>query len=383
MTTKRSQGRDQSPLPTISDLNEDESFMDDNIQDESDNQVDDEDESDDQENDSQEHKHQKTPPGEARPSRIKTPPPTNTPVVRINREDGKFKKQIPIQLQGLTAPMLPPITKNKIAHYKVIGDDRVDPITGEYAPVPPVFLPGGFIVHDRFERDLLKRDKYIKYVTRSESVVRNGVSTMEEVVSTIDLLNGEMLVNIEEKYLLYVLMELHPLNESNRYRDKSQPAAFRRVDIHRKNWLENTEAGMNLAFEAEKRVVELRDPNKILEYAHACGVHTANRPLDSGPSSVKYDLRVFARNNPKEFFSLNKLNDFSIRINVMDAYNLGLIEYNQDRREWTFSTDGTVICRHTPTEDNFDYLVKCFAMTKDEGYQKAYQVLIAQLNYWE
>jgi hypothetical protein len=299
--------------------------------------------------------------------------------VRRYREDGKRLKNIPIQLQGLSSQMLPPITKRKVARYEVIGTNQVDPLTGEYIIAPPCIIPGTFTIYDPFDQDVLKRHKLLKNVTRTELVLRDGKQVVEEYVEDITLENGWKDVAIEKNYLQYVLLELHPLNASNKWRSSSgQAAAFRRVDIDRRAWAE-TQAGMDLAFEAESVVVALRKPDEIIEYAHAAGIPTAGRNLD-GQDSVKYDLRKFARKHPRDFFKLNKSNESAIKIAVIDAIQIGLIDYEVDKRAWFFSTDGERIGSHLPGEEPTEALIKLF---KKEDYRKHYEVLQSQLNYWD
>ena len=300
--------------------------------------------------------------------------------VRIHREDGKYKKSVPIQLQGLSSSMLPPITKRRAAHYEAIGKNQIDPLTGKPTDSVPLIIPSSYVIYDPFETDILKRHKTLKNVVRFENKVVDGRNVPQEVIEDIIFDSGFKTVAIERNYLMYVLLELHPLNESNKWRDHSQTAAFKRVDIDKRKWAE-TGAGLNLAYEAETSVMNLRKPEDIIAYAHSAGIATANRILDSDyEGSVKYDLRVFARNNPKEFFKLNKSVDQAIKVAVLDAEELGLISYNPDNRSWTFSTDGVWIGAHLPGENPIEALIKLF---KKQEYKKHYEVLQDQLNYWD
>lgn len=302
------------------------------------------------------------------------------PTARIHNEAGVLKKKIPLQVQGLSSEMLPPITRRKVARYEVLGKDKVDPMTGQLvSPVPPLIIPGRYVVYDPFDSNVMARHKTLKNVTRSERVVRNGAEMMEEVVEDIFFDDGMKNLSVEKDYLMYVLLELHPLNESNRWRDKSQTAAFKRIDIDTRRWGESA-VGLELAYEAETTVVNMRKPDDIIAYAHAAGIQTAGRILDGSEGTVKHDLRIFARTNPKEFFKLNKSTEAAIRISLLDAKDLGLIYYTVDRRGWFFSTDDVNICYHLPGEDPDRYLIKY--LSTDEAKEK-YSVLQNQLNYWD
>jgi len=300
--------------------------------------------------------------------------------VRIKREDGVYKKRMPIECQGLSSSMLPPITKRKVAVYEVLGKDQIDPLTKEAVIAPPLIIPGRYVIYDPYQSDVLARHRLLKNVTRSEKVVRDGKEMVEEVVEDLIFIDGFKNVPIDRNYLEYVLLELHPLNESNKRRDRSQAPAFRRIDVgNRRNWAD-TIAGMDLAFEAETAVVNMRTREKIVQYATAIGIPTAGRMLESGDNSVKIDLRRFARQNPREFFMLNKNESMAIKMAVMEADDIGTIEYEVDKRQWVFSTDGDLVCQHLPGEDPMEALVK---MLQKADYREKYERIQEELNYWE
>lgn len=301
-------------------------------------------------------------------------------VLRVQNEDGSPKKRIPIQLQGLSTEMLPPITKRKVARYEVLGKNVTDPLTGEMvSPVPPLIIPGKFVIFDPFDSNVMARHKLLKNVTRSERVVRDGKDMVEEYVEDIIFDNGMKSVAIEKNFLEYVLLELHPLNESNRYRDKSQTPAFRRIDIDKRLWAESL-AGLDLAYEAETAVVNMREPDKIIALAHAAGVQTAGRTLDGGPGTVKYDLRIYARQNAKDFFKLSKSSSAAVRMSVIDAKELGLVYYDLDKKAWFFSTTDDIICYVLPSQDPDKALINCLG---HKDYEPSYKLLQNQLNYWD
>lgn len=301
------------------------------------------------------------------------------PTARLHREDGKLLKRIAINFQGLSDEMLPPITKRKFAHYEIIGKGEPDPLSGEMIETVPLILPGTFVIYDPFNKDVLARHKTLKNVIQFENQIINGMNVPKETIGPIIFNDGFLSVPIEKQYKLYVLLELHPLNASNRWRDKSQPAAFRRTDIDKRKWGESA-IGMDLAYEAETSVVNMRNGDDIIAYAHAAGIPTAGRMTDNGENSIKTDLRRFARSNPKDFFKLNKNNEAAVKISVLDATELGLIDYHVDKRAWDFSTDGERIGQHLPGEEPTQALVKLFLK---QEYSDKYAKLQNQLNYWD
>lgn len=371
--------KNQDPLLTMADLNaekEEKNFMDDNAPEEEEESDESEEEEEESENEESEEEEEVPQP---KPAAKKVAPKKSE--VRVHREDGKYKKSVPIQLQGLTSMMLPPITKRRVAQYQVIGKDQIDPLTDKIIePTPPLIIPASYVIYDPFEEDILKRHKTLKNVTRFENKIIGGVNVPHEVIEDIIFNDGFKIIPIERNYLEYVLLELHPLNASNRWRPRDTAPAFKRVDIEQRKWAQ-TGTGMNLAYEAETAVINLRKPDDIMALAHAAGIQTAGRILDNDREGcVKYDLRVFARNDPKGFFKLNKGVEQAVRVSVLDAEELGLIEYNIDNRTWKFSTDGEHICVHLPGEDPIKSLIKMFQKPE---YRDKYKVLQNQLNYWD
>lgn len=303
------------------------------------------------------------------------------PTVRMKREDGKFLGRRAIDFQGLSSEMLPPITRRKTATYEVITKGYEDPLSpGKVIDPVPVIIPGSYVLYDPFDKDVLKRHKTLKNVTRFENKIEGGKNVPYEVVDEITFDSGFKVVAIEKEYMMYVLLELHPLNESNRWRDKSQPAAFRRTDMDSRKWGNGSIVSMDLEYEAEKTVVDMRSADEIIALAHAAGIPTLGRKTDNGDDSIKKDLRLFARKNPRDFFKLNKNDYAAIKVSVLDAIELGLIEYEVDKKAWFFSTDGERIGAHLPGEDSTDALIKMF-MKND--YKPHYKKMQNQLNYWD
>lgn len=302
------------------------------------------------------------------------------PVVRVNREDGVYKKKMPANIQGLSSQMLPPITKRRLAVYEAIGRGAIDPLTNKPLDIaPPLILPGKFVVYDPFQAEINKRNVLLRNVTRSEHVIRNGMDMVEDYVEDLIIDNGFKQVNQEKNYLEYVLMELHPLNESNKWRDKSQAPAFRRSDvIVRKDW-SDTSAGMDLAFEAESAVIAMKESDEIISYATACGINTTGRYLNKGDDSVKVDLRRFARQNPLDFFKIIPDTAMAIKMTCLEAIDFGTIEYEVDKRQWVF-TDGSLVCQHLPGENPMESLVRDL---QKPGWKKSYEKMQEQLNYWK
>jgi hypothetical protein len=328
------------------------------------------------------NKQESSGPSQATTPSVETEEEDDVKISRIRKfgEEGGWRGFRETKLQGLSEQLLPPITKRKIARYQVLGMDKIDPLTNEIPGViAPVIIPSTIVVEDPFDQDPLKRYKVLRYITRSEPRNISGKMDIVETLGEISFSDGYLSVNVERDYLLYCVMELHPLNESNKRRPKSEVApAFKRMDIDRRNWANNV-AVMDLAHEAEAAIIKMRNQDDIIAVATALGVHTRGRIIE-GDGGIKHDMRIFARRNPIDFFKVVKNNEASTRLAVIDAANFGLIEYSVDKKAWFFSTDGQKIGTHLVGEDPTDALVKLLGKPE---YKEKYAKLSDQLNYWD
>src|SRR5690606_10847412 len=89
-------------------------------------------------------------------------------------DDGATLKKKRVNTTGLSDQMLPPYTQNTIAIYRILTSDGINPATN--MPVEPVdtCIPGRYKIYDPFEKDVYRRDKYMKNVTGTTQVIKNG-----------------------------------------------------------------------------------------------------------------------------------------------------------------------------------------------------------------
>jgi len=299
--------------------------------------------------------------------------PFESPYHRVS--DRYKKKKITAPL-GLSEQLPPPITRRRIAIYQAQGLHEIDPLCGEQVLDQSISIAGSYVIYDEFEQDLARRSKRLRNVTGVHSEIRDRKEEMVETVSDIFFNNGFLAVNCLANYPLYTFVELHPLNGSNRRRP-NVPAAFRRVDLSTPS-VSMRAAQMDLAFEAESQVLKMAK-DVLFDYAASFGITTSNRKIDE----IRYDMRVHARQHPKEFFAMAKDSTAAIKMNVVDADSMGLIEYNLDRKGWVFCDNiHKPFMVTTPGEDATDALVKFFEKkTKDS--QDAYERMLELLKYWE
>jgi hypothetical protein len=280
-------------------------------------------------------------------------------------EDGKEIKKRRINSFGISDILLPPYRKNHIAVYRIIGTDEINPAT--LLPVEPVdtMIPGRYTLKDAFEKDPNKRKKTMKHL---------GVYSEDAIEKTQDwedvpFPRGWKQVHIQDYYSLHVFLELHPLNKSNKYRPSNSAVVFERMDTQHSSPLV---LGMmqNLMLEAGNFANKL---SKDDVYAYAMGadpiIPTAGRQIHE----IRTDVVKYAMASPMKFFRTTKNHKASIQINLYDAINFGVVEYNQDKKRFVLTPTDETLFTHTASEDPMESFVNHLAK---EQNQPVYQAIL-------
>lgn len=279
----------------------------------------------------------------------------------------------------LSQEMLPPVTKRKVAIYQVINAYQKDPLlignpTGNDIMPFDVIIPGTYMLYDPFEMDLTQRQKMMRNVTRPGIEIKDGKQVQTEVVEDIILHKGFLEVNQETEYPLYILMELHPLNGSNKRRNKAVQPVFQRVDMKFRS-VASLDALEDLAEDASRVIKDLKI-DKVIGFAASLNLATAN----VRPDEVRYSLRMFAKKNPVEFFKLSPNSTQMVRINFLDAIELGFVEYVLDRKGYRFSNQDKCFWTHGVQEEPVESTIKYLA---SEDGQEDYELITNYLGFWE
>lgn len=294
-------------------------------------------------------------------------------------EDGQQRYRKRPNSLGLSDLIMPPYTKGRVAIYRICGAESINPATG--LPVEPVdiMIPGRYILHDRFEKDPLKRDKVMKNVVGTETVVENGEEVQKEVIEGVIFERGWLQVPIESEFNLYVFIELHSNNKSNKFRPKNAPQIFERVDINYKS-AASKGATLDLGIDA---AIEIRkmDRETIYAYATSAEIPTMLNGNKRLLKDISTDLTAWAMANPILYYKLNKNAKAAIQITVIDAINFGLIGYRPDVKGYVNLETDEVICNHTAAEDPMDKFVKYLA--NDERGKEWYEQIQERMNFWQ
>jgi hypothetical protein len=298
------------------------------------------------------------------------------PGIQVVEADGEYKKKKRINSSPLSDLMLPPYTKNQVAIYRIIGTEEINPATGLKVDPVDTLIPGKYTILDPFEPDPLKKDKVMANVSGTETYVENGQSKTRQTIDDPVFIRGWLQVPVKDKFGLYIFMERHPMNKSNKFRPNNAPAVFERVDVNQHSPAAQY-ATMDLSIDAGLAVRQL-SKDQVLSYAMTANppINTAKRRIDE----VRGDLTKYAMNNPIPFFKMNKNAQAAVKINVFDALAFGLVDYRPEIRQYVLSETDEEIFTHSVQEEPQEALIKFLA--KAENAEK-YQAIVDRLNHWE
>lgn len=290
---------------------------------------------------------------------------------------------------GLSEIVLPPITRKTVAKYRTIGQDKINPSTGQIADPQDVLIPGTYMFYDRGAADLTKRNVLMKNLGRPQ-IAKNAITQRQEIdedqIEFVEFVNGIKSVNVEANYRLYVFLELHPMNGSNRFRPTSVAPVFERVDLTMNRDISFAIAEQDLGFEAEKTVMEMTKKDDIIAYATSMGVPTTEQNNPREIALIKHDLRTTARKNPKLFFNLGKNFKAAVRFTVIDAISWGLLEYVPDKKSYYFPMSRESLKPvHTVSvsEDPMESLIGFLSQEKNPDAADIYEAVYNMVNYWK
>jgi hypothetical protein len=301
------------------------------------------------------------------------------PNVIIREENSKSRRYKRAVALGLSELILPPITRNRIAVYQYTGgkpDNYIDPSTKQKPEPKDASLPGTYILYDKFEPDLVKKNKLMRNLGRPQiEKDERGKDKIVDTIVDLEFVAGFLRIDCIKEYRKYVFTELHPLNGSNRHRENGNEVKFKRVDIKNNKDDAFLIAERELAYDAEGVIRKMVKKDEIVTIAVAMGVYQEGLDV----SSLRDSTIIAARKNPKRFFSLRKDVRPAIRLNVIDGLGLGLIEYTPDFKTFIDAEDGKKIHTHLTQDDPIDSIVNFFATEGAHHYEK----LKATIEYWE
>lgn len=300
----------------------------------------------------------------------------------IDQYGGKEKKKRSIDM-GLSTIVLPPIMRKRMAIYRIKDADKINPATGLPAEKQDVTFPGTYSFYDKGNPDLTKRTILMRNIIRQEMVIdKDGRQVLEDVIDPIVFRAGVLQFDIEANYRLYVFLELHPWNESNKFRPMGGETIFERTDIKTNKSLAFKFAEEEMQTDAINIVRDMKDRNIIIGYATSAGIPTMENGATRDIPSIKSDLRAIAMKDPRKFLSLSNNTRASVRINILDALSLGFIEYEPDKKRFIDpdgDTGDEILHVHLPGIDPNESLIDWMSDPKN---LQLYDAILNKLDYW-
>lgn len=296
--------------------------------------------------------------------------------------DGKYDRRRRAVDIGISEQLLPPWTRGTVAVYKVLTKERIDPATGQPPEDTDLYMPGSYMLYDKYEPDPLKSNKLMTLLGRPK-LGRNekNEQKIEDTVLDVEFTAGMKSVNVDSEYRLYIWMELHPLNKTNRFRDHSQTPYFERIDIKNNKSEFFISAELDLGRIAEDLVLKIKDRNELIGLAVSANDFTKGATFRMGddPGTAKNSLRKFARENPRAFLKLTN-NPLSANYTVVDAMNIGVVSYDAPTKSFRLTENNQLLFTHSPSDSPVDSFVEYMSRPNQKEVLKMVTDL---LNYWE
>jgi hypothetical protein len=302
----------------------------------------------------------------------------NRPTAKVVEFGHALRKRRAVSL-GLSELIIPPITKNVRAVYKLLSSGRPDPATKQLPEPKDAIYPATYTLDDRFEPDPIRRSKLMQNLGRMRVEFDEQLQKERRMYDKVEIefIADLKIVDVSRNYREYVFMELHPLNASNKFRDRSIQAEFERIDIKTNMTNAFEMAARDLGIRAELEVKNMKDQDLVIGYAVSFGIPTAGLRVDE----IKAALRKAVNLDPKKFYSMAKNAEPGIQLNIQSALGLGMIVYEEDRRRFVFVNNGETFHTVLAGEDPVESLTK--SIVKEPEKMQLYEGLVEELNYWD
>lgn len=302
---------------------------------------------------------------------------------RIVNSWGRKEKQKRALDMGLSELVMPPVTRQRVATYRVIQRHPFDPSTTHHEPADPqtVILPGTYKFFDKGS-ELGKQWKIMQNLATAGEIKIDPVTqkqVIEDVIELVEMHNGYLKVNIEVQFRLYIFMELHPFNRSNKFRQGTRFDVFERTDLETNKSAAYKMAEQDLGFEAERVVMNMAK-DEVIGYATTAQVATMESGRQRAFAEVKSDLRAFAHANPRKFFEMANDVSAAVRMNVLDALSFGILEYDSEKKRFIVPYTDEPVFVHLAGEDPNETFIKYLINNENKDL---YQAIVNMLEYWE
>lgn len=340
-------------------------------------------------------------------SQVLPPEPTQNPIVTDKKKDtvqgpklkGELKKfsftrfgasKRPLTTD-LSDQMLPPITKRHTAIYQLLGltdkhsiDRRIIINDSERANIVDTSdyeMHHTYSIFDQFEKDFGRQNKVVTYydgvqrVNYKDPITGENRPDVRQKVGIPKFVGGQAVVDIMKNYHQYLWWELHPANKTNKFRDKSKPALFERVDL--KHYNPHMDMIRNEIELDAMNYVRRLNHGEVIDLATALEIPIAGLQ----PSAIKADLYALAKSNPEKVLFKAPDELMSTTIEIMRATDLGILDYDAMRKQYYFGQSLNEPFFVVPMDEiPYEALAK-FLVSTEEG-KSVKEKMMEFIYYW-
>lgn len=217
------------------------------------------------------------------------------------------------------------LKRNDTVTYRIIGLGQINPATSE--PVIPAdeIFSGDYTFHDINESDEFSRDKLVKNIV-SHRMVEDGKGGQYRQDKTADVIFqlGFITVVPAKQQGLFVYLELHPNNASNKWRPAGAVAVFERVQEA------PTTRELLLGEELIEQAVALARRMSLADKRIVLGPGADKKDSDA----ILYDVLQLAKSAPREFIENAPDEKAKVKLNVTDALVSNVLIHDEDSRKF-------------------------------------------------
>lgn len=335
------------------------------------------------------------------------PPPEHTVVATNTKKDtvqapkltGNLKKfnfsrfgsgKRPITTD-LSDAMLPPITKKRTAIYQLLGldeggsrDRRIDVALsdrGNRVDTSDYEMHPHYSIFDKYEADFGRQQKIVSFydgvqrITYKDPITGELRPEVRQKVGTPKFVRGQAVVDIMRNYHQYLWWELHPGNATNKFRDKSKPALFERIDM--KHYNPHTEmVRRELRLDAMNYVKKLSAQD-----AEALATALEIPTFREQPSTIKTALYTIAETDPQKVLWRSPNELVSITIEIMRAVDLGILDFDAINKSYFFAQNSTEPIYVVPMGENPQEALAHFLIENEDG-RVIKEKMLEYIYYW-
>lgn len=292
----------------------------------------------------------------------------------------------------LSDEMLPPITKKRQAIYQLLGledgasiDKRIiedqSSRNSRFVDTSDVEMHHTYSIYDQFEKDFGRQQKVVTYYdgvqrfTYTDPINKENRSDVRQKVGIPKFVHGQVVVDIMKNYHQYLWWELHPANKTNKFRDKSKPASFERIDLKMHN--PHTEM--------VKRELRMDALNYIRSLHGSLAVNLATAldipTLRQQPADIKNALYALAEVDPEKVLYKAPDKYMSSMIMVTRAIDLGLIDFDAMRKHFYFAQNVVEPLYIVPMDESPINALAKFLVDNPEG-KEVKEKIEQYIYYW-